>query len=79
LPIALEFAEGREQVKVFKSVVLIFVGIAWALFWLVILTSITNDLSYSDNSEVRVLQTFCVLAMLMGVVPFGFGVSQLAG
>ena len=69
----------QKQMKAFKSLVLIFVGIAWALFWLVILTLITNDPSYSSNSEVRLLQTLCVLAMLMGVVSFGFGVSRLVG
>jgi hypothetical protein len=75
---ALEFAEGREQMKALKGFVLIFVGIAWALLWTVILASI-NDHDYSIDLELLVIQLLCVFAILIGVIPFGFGVSRLAG
>jgi hypothetical protein len=45
-----------EQMKFFKGLTLIFVGVAWALFWIYSLTLIVNDPSYSD---MRALQTLC--------------------
>jgi len=61
----------------FRSVVLIVVGIVTALFGLFILTSITNDPNFANVTDARLLQTICFLVMLIGVVPFGFGVVGL--
>ena len=61
----------------FRSVVLIVVGIVTALFGLFILTSITNDPSFANVTDARLLQTICFLVMLIGAVPFGFGVAGL--
>ena len=61
--------------KFFKGLTLIFVGVAWALFWIYSLTLIVNDPSYSD---MRALQTLCYLVMLMAVAPLGFGLHLLS-
>jgi hypothetical protein len=70
--------------KVFTSVVLIFVGIVWTLFWLLItndpsyfLTSITNGHSYPGSFETRILQAICFLVAMMAIVPFRFGFARL--
>jgi hypothetical protein len=64
-----------EQMKFFKGLTLIFVGVAWALFWIYSLTLIVSDPSYSD---MRALQALCYLVMLMAVAPLGFGLHLLS-
>jgi hypothetical protein len=61
----------------FRSVVLIVVGMVTSLFGVFILTSITNDPSFTNVPDAKLLQTICFLVMLIGVVPFGLGIAGL--
>lgn len=63
-----------EQMRFFKGLILIFVGMVWALFWLYSLSLIVNDPSYSD---MRAFQTMCYFVMLTAVAPLGFGLHLL--
>ena len=58
----------------FKGVALILVGTAWGLFWITLFASI-RDLP--DPSDTRLIQTTLFFVMLLGVVPFGFGINRL--
>ena len=66
----------RQLMKAFKSVVLILAGTAWALLWLCIFTSITDHPFY-DTLDTRLMQATLLFVMLLGMVPFGFGINQL--
>jgi hypothetical protein len=58
----------------FKGVALVFVGTAWGLFWITLFASI-RDLP--DPSDTRLIQIALFFVMLLGVVPFGFGINRL--
>ena len=57
---------------------MIIFGIVWSLFWLTVLTTITNDPGVSGNADLKVFQTVCFFIMCLGVVPFGIGVARIA-
>jgi hypothetical protein len=58
----------------FKGVALILVGTAWGLFWIALFASI-RDLP--DPLDTRLIQTSLFFVMLLGVVPFSFGINRL--
>jgi hypothetical protein len=58
----------------FKGVVLTLVGTAWAFFWVFIFASITDHSFYDNTGLVQVIVFF---VMLLGIVPFGLGISRL--
>jgi hypothetical protein len=58
----------------FKGVVLALVGTAWAFFWVFIFGSITDHFFYD---ETRLVQAIVFFVMLLGIVPFSFGISRL--
>jgi hypothetical protein len=69
-----------------KGIVLVLVGIAWALAWLTIFTSIadlpTDPPLVAQNlvslpPDTRLIQATLFFVMLLGVVPFGFGINRL--
>jgi hypothetical protein len=75
-----------QLMNAFKGIVLVLVGIAWALAWLTIFTSIpdlpTDPPLVAQNlvslpSDTRLTQATLFFVMLLGVVPFGFGISRL--
>jgi hypothetical protein len=68
---------ARRHIKTFiRSVVLVIVGYVWVLFWFSLLSSITDDPSYSSISHIPWKATF-FFVMLMGLAPFGFGLIRL--
>ena len=69
-----------------KGIVLMLVGIAWALLWLTIFTSIADlptdpplvaQKLLSLPSDTRLIQASLFFIMLLGLVPFGFGINRL--
>jgi hypothetical protein len=63
--------------NVFKGVALILVGTAWGLLWVTILASIRDLPNPSDTSDIKLIQTALFFVILLGVVPFGFGINRL--
>jgi hypothetical protein len=61
--------------KAFKSVVLILLGTAWGLFWLLVFASITDHASY-DVVDTRAMQTTLFFVMLLGIVRLGIGINR---
>jgi hypothetical protein len=75
-----------QLMNAFKGIVLVLVGIAWASLWLSIFTSIADlptdpplvvQNLVSLPSDTRLTQAALFFFMLLGVVPFGFGINRL--
>jgi hypothetical protein len=75
-----------QLMNAFKGIVLMLVGIAWALLWLTIFTSIADlptdpplvaQKLLSLPSDTRLIQASLFFIMLLGLVPFGFGINRL--
>jgi hypothetical protein len=69
-----------------KGIVLVLVAIAWALAWLTIFTSIADLPSdpplvaqnlVSLPSDTRLIQATLFFVLLLGFLPFGFGINRL--
>jgi hypothetical protein len=63
-----------QLVNAFEGVVLISIGVAWGVLWVSVFASITDDAFVSDT---RVLQITIFFVMLLGILPFGFGIDRL--